>query len=187
MVGTVVVSPPGGPVDAPAAVNARGAKELGQWLAEGRAAKRRLETAPTQRARNADGTTTWRVGTGVTTEHTDVLAFGPGDTRIEPGDRVTFVNDSQTPHTVTFPGTQPAPPKNALDPREAQVTPGPSPQTLDATRLFNTGELPPDTPPGGGPSEATRSFTFVVPAAGKYSFYCILHVGSGMGGTLTAG
>jgi hypothetical protein len=63
------------------------------------------------------------------------------------------------------------------------LIPGPSPQTLDTTNLFNSGLLPPNAPesPGGSPPcVAARSFTFVVPAAGNYPYYCILHASSGM-------
>lgn len=56
-------------------------------------------------------------------------------------------------------------------------------RTLKATDLFNSGLLPPNAPdsPGGSPPPAAvRSFTFVVPAAGNYPYYCILHAPSGM-------
>ena len=64
--------------------------------------------------------------------------------------------------------------------------PGKSPQTLNATDVFNTGWLPPNAPPGAGPPAAVRSFSFKVPAAGSYSYVCLLHAPSGMGGTLKA-
>ena len=69
----------------------------------------------------------------------------------------------------------------------AQI-PGPSPQTLNATGLFNSRLLPPDVPdsPGGSPPPAAvRSFTFVVPAAGNYPYYCILHATSGMSAAIS--
>ena len=44
----------------------------------------------------------------------------------------------------------------------------------------------PDAPPGYGPPEAARSFTFTVPAAGDYQYICILHAPSGMAGQITA-
>lgn len=102
------------------------------------------------------------------------------------GDQITFVNNSEAPHTATFNGTQP-PITNPTDPLVGQAIPGPSPQTLNATSRFNTGELPPNVaPPGGQPApESVRSFTFVVPQ-GKYDYYCILHVASGMGGVIKA-
>jgi plastocyanin len=66
------------------------------------------------------------------------------------------------------------------------AAPGKSPQTLNATDFFNTGWLPPNAPPGAGPPEAARSFTFTVPAAGTYAYVCILHSPSGMAGTIQA-
>jgi plastocyanin len=121
---------------------------------------------------------------GASTAHTDVLAFSPSPS-VKAGDKVTFLNDSAAPHTATFSGNTP-PIQNPTDPRADAPAPGPSPQTLNATDFFNTGLLPPNAPPGAGPPEAARSFTFTGPAAGNYSYYCILHVSSGMGSALTA-
>jgi plastocyanin len=42
---------------------------------------------------------------------------------------------------------------------------------------------PPDSRP---PPKAARTFTDVVPAKGKFPYYCILHTLSGMGGTVKA-
>jgi plastocyanin len=124
---------------------------------------------------------------GTTTKHTDILAFSPSPTRVVAGDQVQFVNNSGAPHTATFSGTQPQI-DNPLDPREGEAIPGPSPQTLNTTDLFNSGELPPNVgEPGGSPPPlAVRSFTYVVPAAGNYPYYCILHVAEGMSATILA-
>ena len=113
-----------------------------------------------------------------------MLAFSQSP-KPKAGDKVVFLNDSAAPHTATFSGDTP-PIENPLDPRTDVPAPGPSPQTLDATQFFNTGLLPPNAPPGAGPPEAARSFTFNIPAAGDYSYYCILHVTSGMGSALVS-
>jgi plastocyanin len=184
MVGTVNVVDEGAKVDTRATVKARAVKEQKRWLAEGRAAKRKLLRAEPASTRATDGTSTWDVEMGATTPHTDILAFAPVPTRVKAGDRVQFVNNSQAPHTATFAGTQP-PIENPLAPEASTAIPGPSPQILDTTNLFNTGELAPEAgdPP---PPLAARSFTFVVPSAGKYPYYCILHVASGMSAEVEA-
>jgi plastocyanin len=178
MTGTVKVVAPDQKYDTAAAVAARGKKEALRWTAEGLAAKKKLESTKPVRTKGADGTSTWDVEMGATTEHTDVLAFAPAPTKIKHGDSIRFVNNSQAPHTGTFRGGQPG----IVDPTAPETStpiPGPSPQTLNATDLFNTGELAPDAGSPAPPIEA-RSFTFVVPTAGKYPFYCILHLPSGM-------
>jgi len=182
MVGTVVVVDAGQQADTPQAVADRGAKERQQWIDEGEQAAKTFLATPASSTTNPDGTRTWRVEMGTSTPHTDVLAFQPV-LDLRAGDRVTFVNNSAAPHTATFSGSNP-PITNPTDPKTAAPAPGPSPVTLDATGFFNSGLVPPDAPPGAGPPEAARSFTFVVPSAGQYGFYCILHLPSGMAGTL---
>lgn len=161
-----------------------------KWLAEGRKAKAKLvaEATSAKPTKGTDGARTWTIQMGTTTAHTDVLAFAPQPKKIKAGDSVTFVNNSGAPHTATFSGTSGDAITNPLDPRTEQAIPGPSPQTLTAGALYNSGQLPPNAAAPGGqpPPEAVRSFTFVVPDAGSYSYYCILHVTSGMGGSITA-
>jgi plastocyanin len=185
MTGTVNVVDPGAKVDAPAEVTRRGDAEAARWLEEGRAAKSALLAAPPRSHLNADGTTTYTVEMGTSTAHTDVLAFGPLPASVKPKDSVTFVNNSGAPHTATFPG-QRAAPQNPNTPEASKPAPGPTPQTLNATDLFNTGTRPPNAPPGSGPPEAARSFTFVIPASGTYAYVCIFHAPSGMAGAIKA-
>lgn len=181
MVGTVTVGDTGAePADV---VKARGDAEMAKWLEEGRAAKAKLVGTPAAKTANSDGTTTWKVQTGVSTQHTDVLAFGPLD-KVKPRDKVTFVNGSGAPHTASFFNDTP-PLQDPTDPKTLVPAPGASPQTLAATGLFNTGLLPPDAPPGQGPPEAARSFTFVAGPAGSFKYVCIFHASSGMASTLT--
>jgi plastocyanin len=183
MVGKVDVVDAGAKSDTPQEVQDRGNSEKQQWIAEGESAAQHLSNTPATSTTNPDGTKTWTVLMGASTQHTDVLAFSPSPD-IKAGDKVTFLNNSSAPHTATFSGNTPQI-QNPLDPRTEPPAPGPSPQTLNATDFFNTGELPPNAPPGAGPPEAARSFTFTVPTAGNYSYYCILHVSSGMGSALT--
>jgi plastocyanin len=181
MVGTVTVADTG--TDSADAVKARGDAELAKWLEEGRAAKAKLVGAPPAHTANADGTTTWEVQTGVTTPHTDVLAFGSLD-KVKTGDEVRFLNQSGAPHTATFFNETP-PIQNPVDPKVAMASPGPSPQILITNGLFNTGTLPPDAPPGQGPPEAARSFTFKTKTAGSYPYVCVLHAPSSMASSFT--
>jgi plastocyanin len=177
-----------GRTDTQPRVTRRARAQQRKWVAEGIAAKRKLFRSAGRSTRDVDGTKTWVVETGTTTKHTDVLAFAPSAQRVRAGDRVRFVNNSLAPHTATFPGAQP-PITDPIGPQTDNPAPGPSPQTLDRTNLFNSGLLPPKAPAGPGrpaPPRSVRSFTFVVPEAGKYPYYCILHTLSGMGGEIRA-
>lgn len=135
--------------------------------------------------KNSDGTTTHYVEMGTSTQNTDILAFQPLQAAIKAGDKVVFVNNSASPHTSSFAGTKQLP-QNPESPEAKNVAPGKSPQTLNATDFFNTGRLPPNAPPGAGPPEAARSFTFNVPTAGTYAYVCLPHAPSGMAGTIQA-
>ncbi len=184
MTGTVKVVGEGA-VDSQADVNDRADAELRQWTTEGQAAKKKLtDTAPRQVA-NPDGSTTWTYEMGATTEHTNILAFAPVPGEVRPGDSVTFVNNTLAPHTATFASGGQIP-QNPADPAVAAPT-GPQPLTLTATGgPFNTGILPAAAPPSAPPSEAARSFTFVVPEPGDYTYVCVPHAASGMGGSIKA-
>ncbi|MDQ2649412.1 MAG: plastocyanin/azurin family copper-binding protein [Actinomycetota bacterium] len=186
MVGQVTVTEAGGDVDTPADVAERRADETEQFLEEGRAVKEELASADPVTVKNDDGSTTWTIEMGATTEHVDVLAFAPTPAGIKAGDTVKFVNNSGAPHTASFFGEGAEPITSPLDPRTDAPAPGPSPQTLASAGFFNTGLLPPDAPPGAGPPEAARSFEFKVPDAGSYAYVCILHAPSEMVGTITA-
>jgi plastocyanin len=184
MTGTVTVVAKGQKADTQADVQSRGDSEMKQWIAEGEAAKKDFISKPVDKTTNADGTTTWTIHMGTSTAHTDILAFTPVPANIKAKDKITFVNDSGAPHTATFAGKQTVP-QDPESPQAQNPTPGPSPQTLNATDLFNTGTLPPNAPPGAGPPLAARSYTYTVPTAGTYNYVCIYHVPSGMAGTIS--
>jgi plastocyanin len=183
MTGTVNVVAAGTKADTQADVDSRGDSELNQWLAEGRAAKDKLTKAAPASTKNSDGTTTWKIEMGVSTPHTDVLAFAPVGADVKVGDTVTFVNNDSAPHTASFAGKGTLP-QDPNAPAAQKPTPGPSPQTLNPNDVFNTGVVPPNSPPGNGPPEAVRSYSYVVKTAGTYSYICIYHVPSGMAGTI---
>lgn len=185
MVGEVTVTDGAGDVDTPADVAERRADETDRYLEEGRAAKQALVDAAPATTQNDDGTTTWTIEMGATTEHVDVLAFAPTPVGIEAGDTVRFVNNSGAPHTASFFGEGAEPIADPTDPRVEAAAPGPSPQVLRASGFFNTGLLPPDAPPGAGPPEAARTYEYTVPEAGSYPYVCILHAPSEMTGTIT--
>ena len=184
MVGTIDVAA-GDAGETAAAITTRGDQEKGQWLAEGNEAYGKLMAAAPASTKNRDGTTTWKVEMGITTAHTDILAFAPVPAAVKRGDKVTFVNNSMAPHTASFFNQHP-PIMDPTDPAAGKPAPGPSPQKLNAKDLFNTGVLPPNAPPGAGPPEAARSFTFSVPTAGEYQYICIYHAPSGMAGMIKA-
>jgi plastocyanin len=175
-----------GRTDSAKAVKAAGAAQAKKWVKEGIAAHKKLVKTANRSTKGADGTRTWAIQMGATTKHTDVLAFAPTPKRIKAGDSIKFVNNSGAPHTGTFAGEQP-PITNPVGPQTDNPSPGPSPQTLNTTDLFNTGLLPPKVPsePGGAPPpKAARSYTYKVPDKGTYPYYCILHTLSGMAGEL---
>lgn len=185
MTGTVTVVDAGGKVDTQSDVTTRANDEQARWLEEGRAAKKKLVETPAATEKAADGTTTYKLLMGASTPHTDVLAFTPAPTNLKAGDKVTFVNTSEAPHTASFAGKTTLPADPTSDATE-KPAPGPSPQTLNANDFFNTGVLPPNAgPPGSIPPEAVRSYTYVMPRTpGTYTFVCILHAPSGMAGSL---
>lgn len=184
MIGKLKVVAAGAKVESARDARKRANGERDKYLAEGRGAKQRYIGTPPKQTKNSDGSTTWTVEMGVSTEHTDVFAFQPVPANIKKGDRVVFVNNSAAPHTASFAGTKTMPqdPESA----EAKNATGKSPLTLNATDFFNTGWLPPNAPPGQGPPLVARSFAFEVPAAGTYAYVCILHVGSGHSGSVVA-
>jgi plastocyanin len=184
MVGSIVVAA-GDAGETAAAVTTRGDGEKGQWLAEGNEAYEKLMAAKPVQTKNRDGSTTWKVEMGTSTPHTDILAFAPVPAAVKHGDKVTFVNNSVAPHTASF-FNQTPPIMNPEDPAAQKAAPGPSPQKLNSKDLFNTGVLPPNAPPGAGPPETARSFTFSVPTAGDYQYICIFHAPSGMAGMIKA-
>jgi plastocyanin len=184
MVGQVVVAAAGGQTDTPQQVFDRGNTEKQQWLTEGQNAAKDFLAKPAASTDNGDGTKTWRVEMGTSTPHTDILAFSQPPA-MKAGDKLQFVNNSGAPHTGTFSGSEP-PIQDPSDPRTDPPAPGPSPQTLNSTAFFNTGLLPPNAPPGAGPPEAVRTYTYAVPTPGTFAYYCILHAPSGMGGQVTA-
>jgi plastocyanin len=186
MVGEVTVTDAGATVDSPADVAERRAAEAEQWLTEGRAAKKAFAEQEAKKVDNADGSTTYTVLMGTTTPHTDILAFSPATLDLKAGDKVTYLNDSGAPHTASFFGTGAEQIQDPTDPRVGAPAPGPSPQDLTAAGFYNTGLLPPNMPPGAGPPEAVRSFTFTVPDAGDYTYVCLLHAPSEMVAALKA-
>lgn len=186
MPGEITVTEAGGDVDTPQDVAERRAADTAEYLEEGRAAKAELVDADPVTTKNDDGSTTWTVQMGVTTEHTDILAFAPTPAGVKAGDTVMFLNNSGAPHTASFFGEGAEPVTSPLDPRVGPPAPGPSPQTLLAAGFFNTGLLPPNAPPGSGPPEAARSFSFKVEKAGSYGYVCLLHAPSEMTGLITA-
>ena len=186
MVGTVHVGDEGGTVDTPTTVATRRAADQEKWLAEGQAAAAELANAEPTSKKNDDGSTTWTVEMGASTPHTDILAFAPTPAKVKAGDTVTFVNNSGAPHTASFFGTGAEQIVDPTDPRTDAPAPGPSPQALTSVGFFNTGLLPPDAPPGAGPPEAARSFSFTIAKAGDYAYVCILHAPSSMVGTISA-
>jgi plastocyanin len=182
MIGTVTVTD--GESESQADISERAESELSDYLAEGRAAGNELADAPVKQEPNDKGGTTYTVETGVTTEHTDVLAFAPTDIKnLTTDDEITFVNNSESAHTATFgpKGDYPSIDDGivAFDQAAQEVVPGASPQVLKADTYFNTGFLLP-----AGLPDPLRSYTFSFDEPGSYSYVCLLHAESDMVGTI---
>jgi plastocyanin len=172
----------GGEADTPADVAQARAADTEEYLEEGRTAKADLLAAEPVQTENEDGSTTWTVEMGVTTEHVDVLAFAPTPAGVQAGDTVTFVNNSFAPHTASFFGEGAEIVQSPFDPAATAPAPGPSPQALSAVGYMNTGALPPNV----GPPIEARTFSFTVPDPGTYAYVCIFHAPSEMVGVITA-
>lgn len=184
MTGTVTVVGDDSEADSQADINERANGELNRWLEEGRSAKAALVSSPPAQEANPDGTTTWVYEMGVTTEHTEILAFSPEVGEVRPGDTVRFVNNTQAPHGATFAAGGQVP-QNPADPA-VDVPTGPPPLTVTPTGgPFNSGLVPPAAPPNAPPPPEARSFAFVLPEAGNYPYVCIYHAPSGMAGSIT--
>jgi plastocyanin len=180
MVGTVTVT--NDTQDSQQKITKTGNQQKAQYLKEGEAAKAKLAKAKPKSAKNSDGTTTYSVEMGASTPHTDVLAFAPTPRTVKAGDQVTFVNNSAAPHTASFGG--PLVPTIPTADDVVNPVPGPSPQALAQGVYLNTGWLPPKSKQG--PPVAARSYTYTVPAAGKYEYACVLHLPSGMAAEIDA-
>lgn len=180
MVGTVTVT--NDTQDSQQKITKTGNQQKAQYLKEGEAAKAKLLKQKPKATKGADGSTDYTVDMGTSTPHTDVLAFAPTPKNVKSGDQVTFVNNSAAPHTASFGG--PLVPTNPLADNVVQPVPGPSPQTLAQGTYLNTGWLPPKSKQG--PPLSARSYTYTVPAAGKYTYACVLHLPSGMAGEIDA-
>jgi plastocyanin len=180
MVGTLQVT--GDTQDSQDKITKTAKSETKKYLAEGEQAKKKLLAAKPKQTKNADGTTTYDVEMGASTTHTDVLAFAPTPRNVKTGDHVTFVNNSAAPHSASFGGA--LVPSVSIAPDVMSAVPGPSPQTLAQGVYLNSGWLPPKTKQG--PALAARSYTYDVPAPGKYTYVCVLHLPSGMAGEIDA-
>jgi len=180
MVGSVTVTDD--TQDSQQKITKTGNQEKAKYLKEGEAAKAKLLKAKPKSTKNSDGTTTYSVEMGASTKHADVLAFAPAPQSVKSGDQVTFVNNSASPHTASFGGTLVPTVPTADD--VVNPVPGPSPQTLAQGTYINTGWLPPKSKQG--PPVAARSYTYTVPAAGKYEYACVLHLPSGMAAEIDA-
>ena len=97
---------------------------------------------------------------------TDDFAFDPATTTIEAGSTVTFVNDSDQPHTVTA--------------YEDEVPEG---------GFFSSGDFASEKEAREGIANALitpgESFEVSLETPGTYRYFCIPHEQQGMRGTLT--
>jgi plastocyanin len=168
--------------DSRQSVTKRAKREQAKYTKEGEAAKKVLTSAKPKRTKGSDGTPEWKVEMGISTAHTDILAFSPTPGNVKAGDKVTFVNNSAAPHTASFGGS--LVPTNPVSPDVQNAVPGRSPQTLKSGVYLNTGWLPPRSKQG--PPLAQRSYTYIVPNSGKYTYACVLHLPSGMAGEIDA-
>lgn len=100
----------------------------------------------------------------VTVKMTAQIRFEPADVTIKQGETITWVNASPIPHTTT--GDPEKNPVKETRPELARLPPGA--QSWDSG-LLNEGQ----------------SFSHTFTVTGKYQYFCIPHVLSGMLGTIT--
>ena len=129
---------------------------------------------------------------GITTEHTDILAFIPDTLAVGVGDTVTFTNDSEAPHTATFTSgadvpdfIQPAPqaagpPILAINPEVATGVPATEPPVeYNGSGYVASGIL------GPAPEFQTNIWTAKFTSAGQFQYVCAVHYANGMAGSIT--
>jgi plastocyanin len=188
MRGVVSVDAPDARVDGPEAVSARGAAELQHYMdvskAEQEEAAARAKPAP-----GPEGTTVYRVATGLTTDYGQVAVFSPAALSIKTGDTVIFEGDDRDFHNVVFKGALAEPPAGvkvyvdpdgrginvALDRASADAV-DPPPDGFDASTFLSSGTIGITMP------RLTWRLTFDKP--GQYVYNCTIHVLAGMAGVI---
>jgi plastocyanin len=184
MAGTVrVVAPGTAGISTQAELDATANSTFAPALTALKAEAARLAAQPVTQARNADGSTTWRVNTvGGFVAPNDVQQFIPAAMNIREGDTVVWESSVPTPHTVTFLGGQPfgAPIGSLEDPR---LAPSQAPAAgYSGAGYVNSGLVfGPGTPV---PFPFASTFAVKFASAGSFPFICILHVDQGMGGVI---
>ena len=165
MNGTVnVVDKGASGIDTPASVAEAGAADQATFLAEGQKAEAEFAKQAPSSTKAADGTTTWKLHMGTSTEHTDILEFQPVPATVKAGDTVNFVNDSAAPHTASFFGAT-IPITNPTDPKTDAPT-GVPPLALDVTGFFNSGSDPAQRPAGRRPARGGAQLQLHRPEGG---------------------
>lgn len=104
----------------------------------------------------------------------DVMRFLEPEVNIATGSTVTWRNETNVPHTVTFFN---GPPPEDFSPF-VPITPGP---VYDETKFYNA--MISAAPPFGGITEVSLTFN----EAGTYSYVCVLHADQGMAGVINVG
>ncbi|MGH7814574.1 MAG: cupredoxin domain-containing protein [Candidatus Binataceae bacterium] len=92
--------------------------------------------------------------------HDEKPFYTPGKITIHAGDKVTWVNDGKTVHSVSTDSSEAANPHDVSSPK--------------GTKPFDSGFLP----PGG-------SFSYVFTVPGRYHYFCVPHEKAGMTGWVT--
>jgi plastocyanin len=188
MRGTVSVDAPDAAVASPDVVAARGAADLAHYTDVSKAEKE--EVASRQRELpGPQGTSVYRVATGLTTDYGQVAVFSPATLNIKTGDTVIFEGDDRDFHNVVFKGSLAEPPAGvkvyadpdgrginvALDKASADAV-DPPPGGFDPSTFLSSGSLGITMP------RLTWRLTFDKP--GTYVYNCTIHVLAGMAGVI---
>ena len=151
-------------------------------------------TFPLTQTKLADGSTNWGVtagGSGLDSLDpegvTDIAQFTPGGLSINTGDTITWTNNTQTSHTVSFfsggpdiplltplPAGDGGPPNFEINPSVLLPAGGPN---YDDTGYVNSGFI--DTGLSGA-----STFTLKFTKPGTYKYICQIHDQAGMIGTI---
>lgn len=190
---SVKVVAAGASADTQAAVDARATSEFNATVAAAQAQVKNLSSTPATTTALGNGATDFGIVVGGdadvanSTDSADIMQYFPPNISVKVGDSITWTNNQDVPHTVTFlsgatppgfiaPIPQPSgPPFLALAP--AVVFPSGNNvyggSGITSSGIFGT----------GFPNPAAYTVKFTAP--GTYTYVCLLHGDQGMTGTVT--
>lgn len=117
---------------------------------------------------------TWTVQSGEQSADHSIqgMAYLPADVYVHPGDTVTWVANSEEPHTVTFLADQHQATPPAFNPQDPTMLGQAGGPVYQAGTYFNSGLIG-TVKPGDLPYVTNYSLSF--PGEGDFTYFCLLH------------